>query len=268
MDRMAQAAEAFENVAPQMMATETMHQRALTPPPRFKLRVGKAAEQPLTATWQEREIVSQYGYAVFGAGSIQELRQVMAVNGKRIADQGQAQADLVKLVTGSNEQRKRRALLQFQKYGFRGGATDLGQILLLFSRYNVDRYEITYEGNRLLSSMLVQVFHYKQIDGPETLTLFRQDASSKDAGLQTKHLTVEGEIWLRQSDQLPARITLVATDDGSGQPLREDATVDYAPSEFGTILPSQTDHKETRGGDVVSENKFTYSGFHRFNLAR
>jgi hypothetical protein len=263
LDRLAQEAEAFEKAAPQVMGIETLYQRALMPPPRFKVRVGKAAEQPLAPTWQEREIVSEYGFAVFGGGSIQELRQVMVVNGKRIADQRKAQDDLARLVTGNNEERKRRALQQLEKYGFRGGATDFGQILLLFSRSAQERYEITYQGESVVSPMRVQTFHYKQLDGPEALTLFRQNQA-----YPAQHLNVEGEIWVREPDGAPVRITLVATDASSDQVLREEATVDYSPSEFGTVLPLETNHKELRAGEVVTENRFTYAGFHRFGAAR
>ena len=203
LDRLAQEAEAFEKVAPQLMGVETLNQRALTPPPRFKLRVGEAAEHPLTATWQQREIISEYGFAVFGSGAIQELRLVIAVNRKHVADEKKAQDDLASLVTGNNDQRKRRALQQLEKYGFRGGATDFGQILLLFSKATQERYEITYQGERDAGETRVQAFHYKQLDGPEALTLFRPGQAE-----QPRHLNVEGEIWMRETDGAPVRITI------------------------------------------------------------
>jgi hypothetical protein len=263
LDRLAREAEAFEKVAPQVMGVERLHQRALTPPPRFKVRVGKAAEQPLGPTWQEREMVSEYGFTVFGNGSIQELRQVMNVNGKQIADTGKAEAELARLVTGSDELRKRRALQQMERHGLRGGATDLGQMLLLFARSSAERYEISYEGSRMVSPVQVQVFRYRQLDGPEALTLFRRDQND-----QARHLSVEGEIWVRESGGTPVHITMVAIDSSSDQALREEVTVDYAMSEFGAVLPVETHHKELRAGEVVAENTFTYEGFHRFGTAR
>ena len=267
-DRLAREAEAFEGeVAPQLMGVETLNQRALTPPPRFKVRVGKAAEQPLTATWQQREIISEYGFAVFGTGAIQELRLVIAVNRKHVEDEKKAQEDLASLVTGNNDQRKRRALQQLEKYGFRGGATDFGQILLLFSKATQERYEITYQGERDAGETRVQAFHYKQLDGPEALTLFRQGHGGGDQAEQPRHLNVEGEIWVREPDGAPVRITLVATDNSSDQAVREEAAVDYARSEFGALLPVATHHKESRAGSIVTENQFTYAGFHRFGTA-
>jgi hypothetical protein len=48
--------------------------------------------------------------------------------------------------------------------------------------------------------------------------------------------------------------------------LREEAIVDYAMSEFGTLLPVETTLRELRGGEEVAENKFRYIDFHRFEV--
>src|SRR5216684_214117 len=98
-------------------------------------------------------------------------------------------------------------------------ATDFGQLLLLFSRANLERYEITYLGARLVAPVRMQAFRYKQLDQPEPLTLFH--------GGQTQRLSAEGEIWVRESDGFLARVTLVATDKSSEKILREEAAVDY-----------------------------------------
>lgn len=258
--RLGDEAAAFQNIAPQLVGRETLHQRALTPP-RFKMRVGDAAKQPQAADWKEHEIVSQYAFAALGR-QIHELRQVTSVDGKRVAGETQAQDALAKLVTGNDEQRKRRALEQFEKYGLRGGATDFGQILLLFSRGNVERYEFTASGPRLMGTVPTQVFHYQQLDGPQALTVFRGNSGADT----TKRLSVQGEIWVREADGLPLRITMTATDSNADKDktLREEATVDYAMSEFGTLLPVETTQRELRAGEEVAQNKFSYGDFHRF----
>jgi hypothetical protein len=261
--RLADEAEAFQKIAPEMIGRETLHQRALTAPPRFKLRVRDAAKQPLMATWKEHEIVSEYGFAVLGGREIHELRQVTSVDGKPVAGERQAQEALAKLVTGNDDQRKRRALLQLEKYGLQGGATDFGQILLLFSRANLERYEFTSGGPRLLGTVATQVFRYQQLDGPHALTLFREEN-----GDRAQRLSVQGEIWVREADGLPLRITMTATDSSTDKPLREEATVDYAMSEFGTLLPVETTQRELRSGEEVAENKFSYRYFHRFETKR
>jgi hypothetical protein len=260
--RLGDEAEAFQKMAPQLVGRETLHQRALAPP-HFKMRVGDAAKQPQAADWKEHEIVSEYAFVLLGR-QIHELRQVTSVDRKRVAGETQAQDALAKLVTGNDDQRKRRALEQLEKYGLRGGATDFGQILLLFSRGNVERYEFTAAGPRLMGTVATQVFHYQQLDGPQALTVFR--GSSGAGAAATQRLSVQGEIWVREADGLPVRITMTATDSSTDKDktLREEATVDYAMSAFGTLLPVETTQRELRAGEEVAENKFRYRDFHRF----
>ncbi len=265
-ERLAREAEAFEKIAPQLLGRETLHQRVMAPPARFKLRVGDAATHPPVATWKEREIVSEYAFALLGR-EIHELRQVISVDGKSVAGETQAQDALAKLVTGRDDERKKRALEQLEKYGLQGAATDFGQILLLFTRANQERYELTATGPRLLGTMPTQVFHYQQLDGPHALTVFRGDTAAHTQA-QTQRLSVEGEIWVREADGLPLRITMAATDSTTDKTLREEATVDYAISEFGALLPVETTHRELRSGVEVAENKFTYAEFHRFGAQR
>jgi len=258
--RLGDEAEAFQKIAPQLVGREMLHQRALAPP-RFKMRVGDAAKQPQAADWKEHEIVSKYAFALLGR-QIHELRQVVSVDGKRVAGETQAQDALAKLITANDEQRKRRALEQLEKYGLRGGATDFGQILLLFSRRSVERYEFTAVGPRLMGTVATQVFHYQQLDGPQALTVYRGNSG---AGAATpRRLSVQGEIWVREADGLPVRITMTATDTNTDKSLREEATVDYAMSEFGALLPVETTQRELHSGEEAAENKFTYSDFHRF----
>ena len=259
-ERLAREAQAFEKIAPELVGRETLHQRVMVAP-RLKLRVGDAAKHPIAA-WKEHEVVSEYAFAVLGR-EIHELRQITSVDGKAVAGETQAQNALAKLITSHNDERKRHALEQLEKYGLQGAATDFGQILLLFTRGNLERYEITAAGPRLLGTVPTQVFHYQQLDGPHALTVFRGGSAAK-----TERLSIEGEIWAREADGLPLRITMSATDSSTDKTLREEATVDYVMSEYGTLLPVETTHRELRSGVEVEENKFTYTEFHRFGAPR
>lgn len=260
--RLGDEADAFQKIAPQLVGLETLHQRALAPP-HFKMRVGDAAKQPQAADWKEHEIVSEYAFALLGR-QIHELRQVTSVDGKKVAGEQRATAALAKLVIASDDERKARALQQLEKYGLRGGATDFGQILLLFSRGSVERYEFTAAGPRLMGTVATQVFHYQQLDGPQALTVYHGNSAAGTATPQ--RLSVQGEIWVREADGLPVRITMTATDNSNDKdkPLREEATIDYAMSKFGTLLPVETTQRELRGGEEVAENHFSYRDFHRF----
>jgi len=73
--------------------------------------------------------------------------------------------------------------------------------------------------------------------------------------------SLSGEVWVRENDFLPVRVTLVS---GSQDLVRQEASVEYAMSSFGALLPFFTEHHELRGTTVVAENKFSYTDFHKF----
>src|ERR1700691_5520158 len=86
--RVSAEAAAFIKIAPDLLGPETLHQRALNPPSRFHPRTGAAASDPPPSQWNERDIVSEYGFAIFSesAGAVHELRQVISVDGKKVAE--------------------------------------------------------------------------------------------------------------------------------------------------------------------------------------
>jgi hypothetical protein len=266
MARVSEEAEAFQRLAPEVLGEETLHQRSMKPPSRFHPRIGNAAPIP---EWQERTIVSEYGFASFSdadSSSLHELRQVTSVDGKKIEDTKKAQAALAKAITASDDARKKQLLKQFEKYGLLGAVTDYGQALLLFTRRNMERYEFTARGSNSLNGQPVRVFGYRQIDGPETVTVIEENKND-----QVKHLRIEGELWVRSDNFVPVRIIMVATQRGTegAQPdqVKEEASIDYAMSAYGALLPVKTEHRETRGGKVAAENQFSYSNFKKFGAS-
>ncbi len=219
---------------------------------------------PPPLEWKQRDIVSEYGFAALGSdpSALHELRQVVSVNGRKIDDTKKAQDQLAKVITASDDARKMEVLKQFEKYGLVGAVTDFGQLILFFTRRELERYEFLPKGARTLGDTKVLVFSYKQLDGPEGLTLI--EANKRDRLL---HLRVEGEIWVRAEDDFPMRITLNASEGDGAAALREEASVDYAMSPFGAVLPTATFHRELRGGRVKAENRFTYADFHKFGAS-
>ena len=261
IDGLSKQADAFQRIAPAILGRETLHHRFLKPPPRFRPRIGEAAKKPLQPTWQERDIISEYAFAALGDSrqELHEMRRVIAVEGRIVEDEKQAQDSLAKLVTATDDQRKRLALKQLEKYGLRGAAVDFGQLLLLFSRRDVERYEFTFSSTEQVDGLPVSVFRYKQLDGPEAITVFDGD--------KLLRLRVEGEVWVRSDTYAPLRITLVATQGESGAGLREEATVQYVMSAYGVLLPSTIEQQELRDGQVTSESKFVYANFHKFQTS-
>jgi hypothetical protein len=263
MARVSEEAEAFQRLAPEVLGEETLHQRSMKPQGRFHPRVGAAPAKP---EWQERTIVSEYGFTSFSdaadSSSLHELRQVTAVDGKKIEDAKKAQAALAKAITATDDTRKKMLLKQFEKYGLLGAVTDYGQALLLFTRRNMERYEFTARGSNSLNGQTVQVFGYRQIDGPEAVTVIEENKND-----QVKHLRIEGELWVRSDSFVPVRIIMVATQTEAPDRAREEASIDYAMSPYGALLPVKTEHRETRWGKIDAENQFSYSNFKKFGAS-
>lgn len=259
--RVSEEAEAFRKIALEVLGTEKLHQSAMKPAARFHPRIANTQPKP---RWQDRELVSEYGFASFAgeSGAIHELRQVLSVDGHKVSDSKQAQEVLAKAITASDDNQKKELLKQFEKYGLRGAVTDFGQILLLFSRRDIERYEFTARGSRMIGYDRALVFSYKQIDGPEALTVFEQNK-----GDRAHRLRIEGEIRVRASDFVPLQITMGVTQGDVPNEIREEAAVTYAMSKYGALLPASTEHHELYNGVVTVQNNFTYSDFHKFGAS-
>ncbi len=258
--RVSEEAEAFLKLAPEVLATETLHQSAVKPPSRFHA----ADSNPAPPKWIEHEIVSEYGFAKFAteSGAIHELRRVITADGRKVTESKNAQEELAKAMTASGDDSKKELLKQFEKYGLSGAVNDFGQILLLFTRRSIMQYEFTAMGTRMIGYDKALVFAYKQIDGPESLTVFDQRKHD-----QASKLRLEGEIRVRADDFVPLQVTLDTNRADAKTSLREQAAVTYKMSKFGALLPSSTEQQELRNGKVVSQNKFTYSDFHKFGAS-
>lgn len=258
--RLSEEAEAFLRIAPQVLGRETLRQKALKPPRRFRPRIGADAALPPKQEWQERALISEYGFAMIGS-SLHELRQVTSIDGRKVGDSKKAQQALARAITAKDEQRLKEALQELEKHGLRGAATDFGQLLLLFSRREMERYEFVVRGRNTLNGEPMLVFSYKQVDGPEALTLVEGDK-----GGETRRLRAQGEVWTTVNF-LPRRITLVVNEGTGAAARREEAVVDYAMSDYGALLPVATSHREIRAGKTTVENHFTYAEFKRFGAS-
>lgn len=259
--RVSEEADAFARVAPDVLGTETLHQSAMKRASRFHPRIGNA---PPKGEWKDREIVSEYGFAKFAgeSGAIHEVRQVISVDGRKIQDTGKAQDALAKAITSNDDGQKKALLENFERYGLMGAVTDFGQLILLFTRRDIERYEFTARGTTMIGYDKALVFSYKQIDGSEALTLFQENK-----GDQATRLKLQGEIRVRSSDFVPLQITLDSQMGEGPAAIREQAAVTYKMSAYGALLPSSTDHRELRGGKVVAQNTFRYSDFHKFGAS-
>jgi hypothetical protein len=257
--RLSKEADAFRKIAPDVVAQETLFQRAVKPPKGgLHIRVGASAQRPLQPVWQERRILSEYSFAGFSGegGALHEIRRVTSVDGRTLQDSKKAQQELAAIVTAPDDKRKKELLEQFEKYGLVGAVTDFGQLLLLFTSSDVLHYEFTYRRVEMQGAVRLLVFGYQQIDGPEGLTFVNGRSGARN-------IRIAGEVWVREANFIPVRITLVTVQDQ----VREEASVDYSMSGFGALLPFWTGHRELRGGQVIAENQFSYADFHKFDTS-
>jgi len=259
--RLSEEADAFRRIAPSLLGRETLEQKAHKAQPRFRPRVGNDARTPPPTPWQDRQIVSEYGFAAFSGEteSLHELRRVVSVDGKSVADARKAEDSLARIISLKDDQREKELLKEFEKYGLVGAVMDFGPLLMLFTPREIEHYEFAFNGSQVLGATKALVFRYTQIDGPELLTVFETSSGGKP-----HRLKVQGEIWVRADNFLPLRITLGVGEGQGAKAVREEASVDYSPTDFGTLAPSSVDHKELRGGQLMVQNSFIYSDFHKF----
>jgi hypothetical protein len=259
--RLSEEADAFRRIAPSLLGHETLEQKAHKPQPRFRPRIGNDARTPPPTLWQDRQIVSEYGFASFAGENeaVHELRRVVSVDGKSVTDAKKAEDSLARIISLKDDQREKELLKEFEKYGLVGAVMDFGPLLMLFTPRDIEHFEFALKGQQVLGATRALVFRYTQIDGPELLTVFETSSGGKP-----RRMKVQGEVWVRADNLLPLRITIAVGEGQGAKAVREEASVDYSPTAFGSLAPTSVDHKELRGGQLVVQNSFLYSDFHKF----
>jgi len=264
--RLSQEAGAFQRISPSLLGKETLQQRAKkAAPARFRPRVGQAAKTPPPPVWQDRQVVSEYAFVELAGESetLHEIRKVLSVDGHPVTAK-KGEESLARIISLKDDQRERELLKEFEKYGLAGAVTDFGPLLMLFTPSEIDHYGFNFKGEQMLGSTKAFVLKYSQIDGPEPFTIFESASKDNHPQDQPRHVRVQGEVWVRQDDYLPLRITVAVSEGDGASAVREGAAVDYASSQFGVLVPAAVDHKEFLGGQLSVQNSFVYKDFHRF----
>lgn len=261
LDRISEQAEVFRSVAPKVISRETLVQRAMKPRKhRFPIRIGAAPQNPPAPVYQTREIVSEYGFAALKSapGALQEFRQVISVDGRPVASEDKARESLAAGLTSDNDRLRKRMLERFERHGLAGAAADFGQIILLFSRRRLDRYEFRLDGSdqRIGAERVIAVV-FKEKPGQGSLLVLERR--------QAIYQPLEGQISVRERDALPIRVWMRAQRDDHGIMVRDEATVDYVESQHGLIVPVSVVHRQFAGRELRVENVFRYSPFRIFS---
>ncbi len=208
--------------------------------------------------WKRHTVVSQYSFASPREESraVREIRQVQAVDGKPLKNNRGLEAVASAVAAGSDKE-KLKLLEQWERFGIKTVATDLGQLLLLFSPEGIVNYEFRFQARRFVGTAPVLVFAYSQIDGPGSMTVF------KDGAVQKPKLT--GEVWVDEKNYRLLRVALHTHVPAEKKLLaRQDLIVDYAWWPAGCVMPVSALHREYVNGALRVENRYEYAAYKTF----
>ena len=258
LSRVSEEAEVFRHVASQVLAEETLTQRALKAPSRFRLRMGPASAEPPAPVRKTREIVSEYSFGTLHdeGASLHEFRKVISVDGQAITPAAAARHSLALGLASAGDHARQRMLEDFEKYGLTNAVVDFGPLLLLFTKRQTGNYHFELTGSDRIGADQVKIVTYTQISGPDRMLVFQ--------GHRAIHQPIQGRIYARVPDGLPLRITIVESRQDGKKTFREEGIVDYTPNAQGFMAPAAVTHRGFAGDQMLVEDEFRYTTFRKF----
>jgi len=252
LPQIAKQASRFWQTAPGYVAKETLKQKAAVKPKR-KFRIGGGAVDPPKPELKDREIVSYYAISSFRSSpeALHEFRKVVSVDGKPAAPEGTA-LEKFRATLASSDDRARKVLqANFDKTGLAIAAIDFGQLILLFTKPNLQKYTFESHSTGLIGADRAVVIAFRQNTGAESFRIV-------EAGKQMNE-PLSGELWVRDSDFTPLRITLTVSRREQFEEIRDEARVDYELKAGGTLLPASVVYRRFRSDELTVENVYEYS---------
>lgn len=250
--RLGQEADRFERNAHRFTGVETLQQtqpagtRFSTGPRGIATRLPEAVH----------EIVSEYGYVSSDerGGSLKEVRLVLTVDGLKWKTGKKDLNDLANRIGTRDAKNRSRTLESYEDYGLRGFLSDAGQLILLFSRGAVEKYEFIFDRQDYgESGQPSWVYKYQQLDGGQAFTIY--------GGKEPIRQRLHGELWIRPNDLTPARVTIDSTHTMNESEVRDVTSVEYEMNQSGLLLPSRIDHSQFVDKQLFVIDRFTYTGF-------
>jgi len=257
--RVAEEADVMQQNLPKALSQETLEQRALLPPSRFRPRIGDGAEGAAAPRMLVREVVSDYTVGLLKQSSsptLVEYRQVLSVDGQPVQSEEKAQKALSAGVRSLDDRLRRRMLEDFAKNGLVDVATDYGLILLEFSKSGQQDLEIRQAGEDRVGADEALIFSWRQKSAANGELEF--------IGRKAARVPLSGRLWVRASDGVPLRIESSAEHTQSDHRIRDDATVEYTMTSRGFVAPASVLHRHLVDGHLLTENRYTYSPFRVF----
>ena len=258
LPQLARQASKFWQAASGYFCRETLHQKALIMPKR-KLRIGRKALDPAKPEFKDREVISYYALGNFRATpeALHEFREVIQVDGKAVLPEEKA-LQKFRAVLGSKDDRAKSELQEdFDQANLAVAATDFGQLILLFTRANLEKYHFERESDAFIGAEHAIVLKFRQSAGQEGLRI-------EEPGKQVKQ-PLSGQLWVRTADYQPLRITLTTTRQLESSEIRDEARVDYAPAAAGAVLPASVTYRRYVDNELKVENVSQYSGWQPVN---
>ena len=252
MPQIAKQASKFWQVAPRFIARETLKQKAIAPQ-RKRLRIGQAALQPLTPVFNDREIVSYYGFSsfTFAPEALHEVRRIISVGEKRTENPVVALESLERVMESKSDARKQGLLKDFEKANLSNAAVDFGQLILLFTRSRLDQYSFELSNTGMAGADPALVITFRQNGGDGSLQI-------TEAGRRMRR-PLQGEVWVRERDYEVLRIMLTTLRLDGKLEVRDEARVDYTPNPAGVILPASVTYRRFVNDELHVENIYQYS---------
>ncbi len=261
LSRVSEEVEAFQQNIPKTVTQETLEQRTLMPPSRFRPRIGTAAAASMPLRLRVREIVSEYSVAELrdsATHNLVEFRQVISADDKKVQSAENARRALSLGVQSPDDRIRKHMLEEFAKFGLVDVATDYGLILLAFSRRGLENMTFHPGGDGRIGVDAVTILEWAQTTAVGGELEFH--------GRQATHRALSGRLWVRRSDGLPLRVEAWAEAvDSARHLIRNEATVDYVRSSHGFLTPASVVHRRMVDDQVVTENLYRYEPFKMFS---
>jgi hypothetical protein len=261
--RVAEEAEVLAQNATRILTRETLVQRCLLPPTRFRPRAGSAAQLATGPRFRIREVVSEFSFgALRGSQShdLVEFRQVLSVDSQPVQSAGDALRALSQSLQQGDDRTRKRMLEQFARNGLVDIATDYSLILLAFTSRGQRQIELSASAHCYIGADPAISLTWRQKSPQGGLTEFH--------GQESVHRPLAGTLWLRASDGLPLRVNAwMEYTDQASHLIRDEATVDYILSEHGFLMPASVIHRHLVNRATITENLYLYDPFRFFSTS-
>jgi hypothetical protein len=259
--RVAEEAEILEQHAAKLLSQETLVQRSVMPPSRFRPRLGSPLEQATGPRLRVREVVSEFGFGALRSSEPRDLiefRQVLSVDDRPLQTPDSALRALSQGIQSGDQRVRKRMLEEFARNGLVDVATDYALILLIFTSRGQSQIVAAPSGEGYIGADAALSLSWKQKSTEGGVLEFH--------GPQSMRRALQGTLWVRASDGLPLRVNAwMEYTDQAHHLVRDDATVDYILSEHGFLTPASVLHRHLVNGEVVTENLYRYQPFKLFS---